>query len=222
MIEKIKKIESKLIQAQIFAYLIGNKKVSKVLKSSYIKDFTKIFNELPLYYNSFHYEIDLKKFFNIGEESNNIVPNFISTTNFIDYNTTLNFTIKNKHLVDSILNSYNISLDENNFKIMKKILSGKLNSFEFLTNDGNAIIVDTSDLEGKDLSKKQFKEQIVFSLPNSKNCCDIQTYPLVFTHVSSNNSKLIFDIFSEEDIMCTEHFAISKAKLQRFLSSFEV
>lgn len=219
MIEKIQNLDNKLIQAQIFSYLIGNKKVSKILKSSYIKHFTKIFNELPSYYNYYHYSIDFKNFFNSGDESNNIIPNFVSTSNFIDYNVTLNYTIKNKHLVESILNSYNILQDENNFKIMKKILSGKIENFEFFTNDDNGIIISNSDLEGKDIAKKNFKEQISFSLPNAKCCIDIQTYPLVFTHITTSNSVLTFDIFSEEDISQVEHFTLSKSKINKFLST---
>ena len=64
----------------------------------------------------------MKTFFNDDEESNNVIPNFISTNNYIDYNVTLNYTIKNKHLVESILSSYNIPVNDYNFKNMKKVL----------------------------------------------------------------------------------------------------
>ena len=121
MMNKIQKLDNKLIQAQILAYLIGNKKVSKIFKSTYIRHFTKLFEELPNYYNSYQYEIDIKTFFNGSDESNNIVPNFVSTNNYIDYNVTLNYTIKNKQLVESILRAYNITVDEENFKIIKKV-----------------------------------------------------------------------------------------------------
>ena len=119
MMNKIQKLDNKLIQAQILAYLIGNKKVSKILKSTYIKHFTKLFDELPKYYKAYQYEVDIKKFFNGSDESNNIIPNFISTNNYIDYSVTLNYTIKNKHLVESILSSYNIEISDDNFKFMK-------------------------------------------------------------------------------------------------------
>lgn len=219
MMNKIQKLDNKLIQAQILSYLIGNKKVSKILKSSYIKQFTKIFEELPNYYHTYQYEINLKTFFNGVEESNNIVPNFVSTNNYIDYNVTLNYTIKNKFMVESILRAYNIPTDDNNFKTMKKILSGKINDHEFETNDNYEVIVSTDDLEGKNISKKCFKEQISFSLPNSKCCNDIQTYPLVFTHITTNNSILRFSIFSEEDINDVMHYTFPKSKINKLLLS---
>lgn len=219
MMNKIQKLDNKLIQAQILAYLIGNKKVSKILKSTYIKHFTKLFDELPRYYNSYQYEIDIKTFFNSYDETNNIVPNFISTNNYIDYNVTLNYTIKNKHLVESILNAYNIPIEDNNFKTMKKVLSGKIDSFEFETDDYNEVIVSTDELAGKDISKKCFKEQLSFSLPNSKCGMDIQTYPLVFTHITTNNSVIQFNIFTEEDINKVEHYTLPKTKINKFLNS---
>lgn len=219
MINKIKKLDNKLIQAQILAYLIGNKKVSKILKSTYIKHFTKLFKELPKYYNSYQYKIDLKSFYNNVEESNNIVPNFISTNNYIDYSVTLNYTIKNKHLVESILRAYNIPVEDFNFKTMKKVLSGKINNYEFETEDCNEVIVTTKELEGKDISKKCFKEQISFSLPNSKSSVDMQTYPLVFTHITTNNSVLCFNIFTEENINKVEHYTLPKSKINKFLTS---
>ena len=216
---KIQNLDNKLIQAQILAYLIGNKKVSKILKSTYIKHFTKLFKELPKYYDSYHYDIDLKSFFNNSEESNNIIPNFVSTSNYIDYNVTLNYTIKNKHLVESILKAYNIPLEDFNFKTMKKVLSGKIDNFEFKTMDYNEVIVSTEELEGKDISKKCFKEQISFTLPNSKSGIDIQTYPLVFTHITTNNSILSFNIFTEENINKVEHYTLPKTKINKFLAS---
>jgi len=219
MMNKIQNLDNKLIQAQILAYLIGNKKVSKILKSTYIKHFTKLFEELPKYYNSYQYEIDLKTFFNNTEESNNIIPNFVYTNNYIDYSVTLNYTIKNKHLVESILEAYNIPLADCNFKIMKKILSGKIDNFEFETVDNAEVIVSTEELEGKDISQKCFKEQISFTLPNSKSGIDIQTYPLVFTHITTNNSTLCFNIFTEENINEVEHFTLPKNKINKFLSS---
>lgn len=221
MMNKIQKLDNKLIQAQILAYLIGNKKVSKILKSTYIKYFTKLFAELPKYYNSYQYDIDLKSFYNNVEESNNIIPNFVSTTNYIDYNVTLNYTIKNKHLVESILRAYHIPFDDYNFKTMKKVLSGKINNFEFINEDDDEVIVSTGELEGKDIAKKCFKEQISFSLPNSKSSVDIQTYPLVFTHITTNNSVLSFNIFTEEDINTVEHYTLPKTKINKFLSSLD-
>lgn len=217
MIKKIQTLDNKLLQAQMLAYLIGNKKVSKILKSNYIKHFTKIFEELPLYYNSYVYSIDLKNFFNNEDESNNIVPNFITTSNYIDYSVVLNFTIKNKHLVESILDSYNISVNDINFKLMKKILSGKLNSHEFINEDKNEVIISSDDLEDRDISKKFIKEQISFTLPNTKCCNDIQTYPFVFTHITTSNSILNFHIFSEEDITKTEHYTLPKLKIGKWL-----
>jgi len=221
MISKIQKLDNKLIQAQILAYLIGNKKVSKILKSTYIKHFTKLFEELPDYYYSYQYSINFKSFFNEGDESNNIIPNFVSTTNYIDYNVTLNYTIKNKILVESILKSYSVPIDIENFKIMKKVLSGKINNFEFETNDGNHVIVSTDELEGKDISRKTFKNQISFSLPNSRNNADIKIYPLAFTHITTNNSIINFNIFTEEDITKIEHYTLSKTKINRILSTMD-
>lgn len=219
MMNKIQNLDNRLIQAQILAYLIGNKKVSKILKSSYIKLFTTLFAELPNYYNTYQYEIDLKSFFNNQDESNNIIPNFVSTNNYIDYNVMLNYTVKNKHMVETILKAYNISLDDDNFKTMKKVLSGKLNESEFGTNDDYMVIVSTEELEGKDISKKCFKEQISFSLPNSSSGLDIRTYPLVFTHITTNNSSLCFNIFTEEDISMVEHFTVPKTKINKFLTT---
>lgn len=219
MMNRIQNLDNKLIQAQILAYLIGNKKVSKILKSTYIKHFTKLFKELPKYYNAYQYDIDLKTFFNSTAESNNIIPNFVSTSNYIDYNVTLNYTIKNKHLVESILRAYNIPLEDLNFKTMKKVLSGKIDNFEFVTFDENEVIVSTEELEGKDISRKCFKEQISFSLPNSKSGVDMQTYPLVFTHITTNNSVLSFNIFTEEDINEVEHYTLPKTKINKFLAS---
>lgn len=220
MINKIHSLDNKLLQAQILAYLIGNKKVSKILKSTYIKHFTKIFEELPEYYYSYQYEIDMKTFFNDEEQTNNIIPNFISTNNYIDYNVTLNYTIKNKHLVDSILTAYNILPNEINFKNMKKVLSGKLGKYEFLTEDDEPVIIDTNELEDMDISKKNFKDQIMFTLPNAKVCIDIQTYPVVFTYITTKNTSIYFNIFSEEDISEIEHFTIPKSKINKFLNSF--
>jgi len=213
------KLDNRLIQAQILAYLIGNKKVSKILKSTYIKHFKKLFEELPDYYNSYQYDIDIKSFFNAGEETNNIVPNFVSTSNYIDYNVTLNYTIKNKHLVESILLAYNIPNEGDNFKIMKKVLSGKINSFEFETKDNYNVIVSTDELEGKDISRKLFKDQISFSLPNSKSSVDMRTYPLVFTHITTTNSVIHFNIFTEEDITQVEHYTLPKTTINKFLSA---
>lgn len=218
MIKKIEKLDNKLLQAQILAYLINNKKVSKILKSTYIKHFTKLFAELPKYYNSYQYEIDMKTFYNDEESSNNIIPNFISSANYIDYSITLNYTLKNKHLVESILESYNIPYSEMNFKNMKKVLSGKFDSMEFETEYGN-VIVSTDELEGKDITQKNFKEQLNFTLPNSVAGVDIQTYPLVFTYVTTDNSTVKFNIFSEENILDTEHFTIPKLKINKFLNS---
>ncbi len=219
MIAKIESLDNKLIKAQIFAYLIGNKKVSKILKSIYIKHFNKLFAELPKYYKSYQYEIDMKLFFNKDEEENNIIPNFVSSTNFIDYNVTLNYTIKNKHLVDTILESYDIALSDYNFKNMKKVLSGKINSFEFETEYGDPVIIETDDLEDKDISQKSFKEHLSFSLPNAKSGSEMQIYPLVFTYVTTKNSSIKFNIFTEEDINDTEHFTLPKSKINKFLSS---
>jgi len=218
MIKKIEKLDNKLLQAQILAYLINNKKVSKILKSTYIKHFTKLFAELPKYYNSYQYEIDMKAFYNGEESSNNIIPNFISSANYIDYSITLNYTLKNKHMVESILESYNIPYSEINFKNMKKVLSGKFDSMEFETEYGN-VIVSTDELEGKDITQKNFKEQLNFTLPNSVAGVDIQTYPLVFTYVTTDNSTVKFNIFSEENILDTEHFTIPKLKINKFLNS---
>lgn len=218
MINKIQKLDNRLIQAQILAYLIGNKKVSKILKSTYIKHFAKLFEELPYYYNSYQYDIDTKSFFNVDDETNNIVPNFVSTSNYIDYNITLNYTIKNKHLVESILSAYNIPNEGNNFKVMKKVLSGKINNFEFDTTDDYQVIISTDELEGRDISRKSFKDQISFSLPNSKSSIDIRTYPLVFTHITTTNSVISFNIFTEEDITQIEHYTLPKTKINKFLS----
>lgn len=221
MINKIQKLDNKLIQAQILAYLIGNKKVSKIFKSTYIRYFTKLFEELPEYYNSYQYEIDIKTFFNGSDESNNIVPNFVSTNNYIDYSVTLNYTIKNKQLVESILRAYSIAVDEENFKIMKKILSGKIENYEFSTEIGDEVIVSSDELDNRDISKKCFKEQITFTLPNSKCGSDIQTYPLVFTHITTNNSTIQFNIFTEEDINSVEHYTLPKSKISKFLSALD-
>lgn len=221
MMNKIHKLDNMLIKAQILAYLIGNKKVSKILKSSYIKHFTKIFNDLPKYYNSYQYEIDIKTFFNSSDSSNNILPNFISTNNYIDYSVTLNYTIKNKHLVESILEAYDIHVNDENFKIMKKILSGKIDNSEFETSHGSDVIVTYGELENKDVSKKCFKEQITFTLPNSKSGLEMNTYPLVFTHITTNNSKIQFNIFAEENINEVEHFTLPKSKINKYLSCLE-
>lgn len=219
MMNKIQNLDNKLIQAQILAYLIGNKKVSKILKSTYIRQFNKIFDELPNYYIHYQYEIDMKTFFNDDEESNNVIPNFISTNNYIDYNVTLNYTIKNKHLVESILTSYNIPVNDDNFKNMKKVLSGKLNNYEFLTEDEDEVIISTDELDGRDISKKAFKDQITFSLPNSKIGSDIQIYPLVFTYIVAKNSTIQFNIFTEENINNATHFTLPKSKINKFLNS---
>lgn len=219
MINKIQNLDNKLIQAQILAYLIGNKKVSKILKSTYIRQFNKIFDELPNYYIHYQYEIDMKTFFNDDEESNNVIPNFISTNNYIDYNVTLNYTIKNKHLVESILTSYNIPVNDDNFKNMKKVLSGKLNNYEFLTEDEDEVIISTDELDGRDISKKAFKDQITFSLPNSKIGSDIQIYPLVFTYIVAKNSTIQFNIFTEENINNATHYTLPKSKINKFLNS---
>jgi hypothetical protein len=220
MIKKIESLDNKLIQAQMLAYLINNKKVSKILKSTYIKHFTKIMEELPNYYHSYQYEVDMKNYFNDEETSNNIVPNFVSSTNYIDYSVTLNYTIKNKHLVESILTAYQIPTDiEDNFKNMKKVLSGKIDSYEFETEWGDNVIVTTEELEGRDVTKKAFKESLTFSLPNSKAGVDIQTYPLVFTYVTTKNSSIQFNIFSEEDILSTQHYTLPKFRINKFLNS---
>lgn len=219
MINKIQNLDNKLIQAQILAYLIGNKKVSKILKSTYIRQFNKIFDELPNYYIHYQYEIDMKTFFNDDEESNNVIPNFISTNNYIDYNVTLNYTIKNKHLVESILTSYNIPVNDDNFKNMKKVLSGKINNYEFLTEDEDEVIISTNELDGRDISKKAFKDQITFSLPNSKIGSDIQIYPLVFTYIVAKNSTIQFNIFTEENINNATHYTLPKSKINKFLNS---
>ncbi len=219
MINKIQNLDNKLIQAQILAYLIGNKKVSKILKSTYIRQFNKIFDELPNYYIHYQYEIDMKTFFNDDEESNNVIPNFISTNNYIDYNVTLNYTIKNKHLVESILSSYNIPVNDDNFKNMKKVLSGKINNYEFLTEDEDEVIISTNELDGRDISKKAFKDQITFSLPNSKIGSDIQIYPLVFTYIVAKNSTIQFNIFTEENINNATHYTLPKSKINKFLNS---
>lgn len=219
MMNKIQNLDNKLIQAQILAYLIGNKKVSKILKSTYIRQFNKIFDELPNYYIHYQYEIDMKTFFNDDEESNNVIPNFISTNNYIDYNVTLNYTIKNKHLVESILTSYNIPVNDDNFKNMKKVLSGKLNNYEFLTEDEDEVIISTDELDGRDISKKAFKDQITFSLPNSKIGSDIQIYPLVFTYIVAKNSTIQFNIFTEENINNATHYTLPKSKINKFLNS---
>lgn len=219
MINKIQNLDNKLIQAQILAYLIGNKKVSKILKSTYIRQFNKIFDELPNYYIHYQYEIDMKTFFNDDEESNNVIPNFISTNNYIDYNVTLNYTIKNKHLVESILSSYNIPVNDDNFKNMKKVLSGKINNYEFLTEDEDEVIISTDELDGRDISQKAFKDQITFSLPNSKIGSDIQIYPLVFTYIVAKNSTIQFNIFTEENINNATHYTLPKSKINKFLNS---
>lgn len=219
MINKIQNLDNKLIQAQILAYLIGNKKVSKILKSTYIRHFNKIFDELPNYYIHYQYEIDMKTFFNDDEESNNVIPNFISTNNYIDYNVTLNYTIKNKHLVESILTSYNIPVNDDNFKNMKKVLSGKINNYEFLTEDEDEVIISTDELDGRDISKKAFKDQITFSLPNSKIGVDIQIYPLVFTYIVAKNSTIQFNIFTEENINNATHYTLPKSKINKYLNS---
>lgn len=219
IIEKIKNLDNKLLQAQILAYLINNKKVSKILKSKYIKYFTELFAELPTYYHNYQYSIDMKTYFNSEESTNNIIPNFVSTSNYIDYSVVLNHTIKNKHLVDTILESYNIELTDINFKNMKKVLSGKFNSFEFVTLDGDEVIITTDELNGKDITQKNFKESLNFTLPNTIVGIDVQTYPLVFTYISTNKSTIHFNIFSEEDILTTQHHTIPKLKINKYLQS---
>lgn len=222
MIKKILSLDNKLLQAQMLAYLINNKKVSKILKSTYIKHFTKIFEELPEFFNAYQYEVDMKTFFNTEDTSNNVVPNFISSTNYIDYSMTLNYTIKNKHLVETILDSYQIPISDLNFKNMKKLLSGKLKSFEFTTEYDDSVIVNSSELEGRDISQKSFKENLTFTLPNSKSSINIQTYPLVFTYITTKNSTIQFNIFSEEDILTTQHYTLPKTRINKFLNSSDL
>jgi predicted double-glycine peptidase len=219
IIDKIKNLDNKLLQAQILAYLINNKKVSKILKSKYIKYFTELFEELPSYYHNYQYSIDMKTYFNSEESTNNVIPNFVSTTNYIDYSVVLNYTVKNKHLVDTILESYNITLNETNFKNMKKVLSGKFNEFEFKTMDENNVIVTTEELSGKDITQKSFKENLNFTLPNSIVGFEVQAYPLVFTYISTDKSTINFNIFSEEDILTTQHYTIPKLKINKYLQS---
>jgi len=218
MINKINALDNKILQAQMLAYLINNKKVSKILKSTYIKHFTKLFEELPKYYHSYQYEVDMKTYFNDEETSNNIIPNFVTSTDYINYSITLNYTIKNKHLVETILESYNIPFSEINFKNMKKVLSGKLNSFEFKTTYGN-VVVNTDELADKDITQKSFKENLLFNLPNSTAGSIIQTYPLVFTYITTENSTIKFNIFSEENINETEHFTLPKLKINKYLNN---
>lgn len=219
MMKKINKLDNMLLKAQMLAYLINNKKVSKILKSTYIKNFTKIMQELPKYYHSYQYEVDMKTYFNDEETTNNIIPNFVSSTNYIDYSITLNYTIKNKHLVESILGSYNIPINDTNFKNMKKVLSGKIQSFEFETDSGDNVIITTDELEGRDITTKSFKESLEFKLPNSRPGSDIQTYPLVFTYVTTKNSTIQFNIFSEENILTIQHYTLPKFKINKFLNS---
>ena len=219
LIEKIKKLDNKLIQAQILAYLINNKKVSKILKSKYITLFNELFEELPKYYHNYQYSIDMKSYFNSEESTNNIIPNFISTANYIDYSVVLNHTIKNKHLVDTILDSYNIQLNELNFKNMKKVLSGKFESFEFETLDGNAVIITSDELNSMDITQKNFKESLNFTLPNSIVGVEVQTYPMVFTYIFTTKSTIHFNIFSEEDILTTQHHTIPKLKINKYLQN---
>ena len=219
IIEKIKNLDNKLLQAQILAYLINNKKVSKVLKSKYIKYFGELFKELPTYYHNYQYSIDMKTYFNSEESTNNIIPNFVSTSNYIDYSVVLNHTVKNKHLVDTILESYNIELTDINFKDMKKVLSGKFNEFEFKTIDGESVIICSNELNGREITQKSFKENLSFSLPNTTVAIEVQTYPLVFTYISTNKSTIEFNIFSEEDILTTQHHTIPKLKINKYLQN---
>ncbi len=219
IIDKIKNLDNKLLQAQILAYLINNKKVSKILKSKYIKYFSELFAELPTYYHNYQYSIDMKTYFNSEDSTNNIIPNFVSTANYIDYSVVLNYTIKNKHLVDTILESYNIELTDINFKNMKKVLSGKFDSFEFITLEGDEVIITSDELNGKDITQKNFKESLNFTLPNTIVGLDVQTYPLVFTYISTNKSTIDFNIFSEEDILTTQHHTIPKMKINKYLQN---
>ncbi len=219
IIDKIKNLDNKLLQAQILAYLINNKKVSKILKSKYIKYFSELFAELPTYYHNYQYSIDMKTYFNSEDSTNNIIPNFVSTANYIDYSVVLNHTIKNKHLVDTILESYNIELTDINFKNMKKVLSGKFDSFEFITLEGDEVIITSDELNGKDITQKNFKESLNFTLPNTIVGLDVQTYPLVFTYISTNKSTIDFNIFSEEDILTTQHHTIPKMKINKYLQN---
>jgi len=219
IIDKIKNLDNKLLQAQILAYLINNKKVSKILKSKYIKYFSELFEELPSYYHNYQYSIDMKTYFNSEDNTNNVIPNFVSTTNYIDYSVVLNYTVKNKHLVDTILESYNIALTDTNFKNMKKVLSGKFDEFEFITNDDHEVIVTTDELSGKDITQKNFKKNLHFTLPNSVVGIDVQTYPLVFTYISTDKSTINFNIFSEEDILTTQHHTIPKLKINKYLQN---
>lgn len=102
---------------------------------------------------------------------------------------------------------------------MKKVLSGKINNYEFLTEDEDEVIISTDELDGRDISKKAFKDQITFSLPNSKIGSDIQIYPLVFTYIVAKNSTIQFNIFTEENINNATHYTLPKSKINKFLNS---
>jgi predicted RNA-binding protein (virulence factor B family) len=69
------------------------------------------------------------------------------------------------------------------------------------------------------ISKKAFKDQITFSLPNSKIGADIQIYPLVFTYIVAKNSTIQFNIFTEENINNATHYTLPKSKINKFLNS---
>ena len=43
---------------------------------------------------------------------------------------------------------------------MKKVLSGKINNHEFLTESEDEVIISTDELDGRDISKKAFKRAI--------------------------------------------------------------
>lgn len=219
MLDKIQELDNKLLQAQMLAYLINNKKVSKILKSGYIKHFTKIFEELPNYYYSYQYEIDMKSFFNTDTSSNNITPNFITSNNYIEYSAVLNYTMKNKHMIETVLETFGIDETEENFKIMKKLMNGKIEEFTFVNEYEQEMTLRGEDLADLDNNRKNFKDQLTFTLPNASITHDINTYPLVFTYVTAKNNSLQFSIFSEEDIKSTKHYTLPKIRINRFLNN---
>lgn len=210
---KIDKKNNMLIKAHLLTYLINNKKIPKNKKLECITEFDSLIIQMNKLCYTYHYSVDVKAFFNDDGASNNITPNSIQTSNFIDYQIVINHTIKNKHMVESMLKAHHIDNTAHNFKNMKKLLNGKVASGNFTSIFGKPIVIHLDDITTKFEIKKNFKESIDFSLPNVECCATNVSHPLVFTHITSKNSILNFYIFSEENLMDTKHFTPHKSTI---------
>lgn len=215
---RIKQLDNPLLQAHFLNYLINNKKISKVNKEQYQEMFDDIIDNLGEIYNLTKYSVDVKKFFNPEDETNNIVPNFINTSDFINYSTTIYHTIKNKHIVEKILKAYMLEENPINIKGIKAVFNGKVGREEFITETGEKVIIETDELKTMGLTKKSFKETFKIQLPNTYEAQSLDVYPIVFTHIKLNGPILEFNIFSEEDIKTIPHFVIPKIKISQFLN----